>query len=79
MRYRLVTTRLNGEQRSIDYNTRGAAFGHFSSIALSRNIAVASLMRSDPEEDAARDRAFPLWEEVAHMEVTRQPMPEPAQ
>lgn len=73
MRYRIAITRTDGEQRQIDYTTRSAAFGHFSSVALSRNTAAASVMK----QIDGPALGHPTWDEIAHMEVIRQAMPVP--
>lgn len=72
MRYRLVTTRADGEQRSIDYATRSAAFGHFSSTAHSRNIIGASLFKNDNDPE---DFAPEAWRNIARMSIIRDAMP----
>ncbi len=68
MRYRLVTTRADGEQRNIEYTTRRAVLGHFSTMAHSRNIIAASVLELD---NVNGDHTV-----MASMAITRDAMPQ---
>ncbi len=68
MRYRITTRNLNGEERTIEYNSRKAAYHHFLGMANSRYTAEITLTHRGEDGD---------WHDEAFMELTRQAQGEP--
>ena len=71
MQYRVVTENAAGEQRTIEFNSRRAAYHQFSSAVTSRYTANASLEKWDAAEHQ--------WQDLADMHISRQaPQPQAA-
>lgn len=61
--HRVIVHTDTGEERTIEYASRLAAFKHFSAIALARHTHRASIEKHDDEREG-------IWIEVAHMSIT---------
>lgn len=69
--HRIVTVSDTGEQRTIEYASRAAAFRHFGAIALARHTHRASIERRIMPDGDLNEPHAEVWVEVAQMNIAQ--------